>query len=142
MCLLNFKLHKFHKRWLSPHHLKGNRNGLYYKYISAFKYISKEKKSWAVAIFFHYTVLLCLLWTLQKSLYIVSFEFHPQKEKCLLWIELPLTIICSLYTFPNSSVSIFIQPTLHSKYMSVSSFVDLSFHLYNIYLNPSTVHGT
>lgn len=42
----------------------------------------------------------------QKCLYIASFEFHPQNGKCLLWTEIPLTIICCHSTFPNSSASI------------------------------------
>lgn len=51
--------------------------------INTFKYISKERKNWAVAIFFFYSVILLIV-NFQKPSYIASFEFYPQKGKCLL----------------------------------------------------------
>lgn len=85
----------------------------------------KRKRARLWQFFFHYTVLLCLLWTLPK-IFIHCIFWIPSTEGKMCWMELPLTIICSLSTFQNSSASIFIQPTLHSKYMAVCiTFVDL-----------------
>lgn len=120
MCLLNFKLHTFHKRWLFPHHLEGNRNGLYYKRIPAFKYISKERKSWAVAIFFCYTVLLCLLWTF-KNLYTLCLLNSIHKRKMFTLNR--NSINHNVFSFYLSKLICFyfILPILHYWYIEVSS---------------------